>query len=332
MHPSYNNYKNEYDIGMNEEHTRTDLLKSLLELSPEDFESFIAKVWEKRGWETAITSRNNDKGIDIVATKSGVYKEKALIQAKRYQPANKIGRPDIQQYDTLRRQEPDTDIVIIVTTSGFTQEALELANQLNLKTINGRSLINVIQSTLDTSEISSLLGIEMSERKEDTTNTEKDRSISTASPTKDLQPEDLSEKEEIIANIFREHSSKTTEKYSGQPSSALEFKFNSMINGLEIYQSYIGLHSIEFNDPDKENRAAEIVKNQGWRIERREESRLLNVSPSGSVDTDIHPEFEARFSRFIVETIFESSFENISEIEEYSFEQESDPIVETHQL
>jgi len=84
-----------------------------------------------------------DRGVDVIVKKSGMYDEKAVIQTKCYSEGNKVGRPEIQQYNTLREQEPGVDTVIVVTSSGFTCEAQQLANTLNVKarewTTTGRS-------------------------------------------------------------------------------------------------------------------------------------------------------------------------------------------------
>lgn len=307
---------------MSEELRTADILEGLLALSPEEFEQFIAILWEKRGWDTRITSQNNDKGVDIIATKSGVYKEKALIQAKKYQPSNRVGRPDIQQYDTLRRQEPDTDIVIVVTTSEFTQEALKLANQLNVKTINGRSLSNLVQSSFDSSEISSLAGVDSSD-----SNKKPVREVvqSSSDHPLDNQPfsGNLSEIERRLSKVYEMHKSKGDDRYGGTPSSALIIKFDDNVDGLEIYQTYSGLHSIEFSDGEKEEKSFQIVKSKGWKIDNREKGRLLNIVPNGEVSPDIDTDFEVRITRLIVEDVLNSDISNIKELEEYAFEENS---------
>lgn len=121
--------------------TSTSEIKSALQnFQSDEFELFVASLWSEMGWDTEITQSSRDKGVDIIATKSGMYDEKVVIQAKCYSDGNKIGRPDIQQYSTLQKQVSDADTVILVTSSSFTNEALSLADELNVKAVSGNEL------------------------------------------------------------------------------------------------------------------------------------------------------------------------------------------------
>ena len=103
-------------MGMN----RSEVLSQLRQMDEYEFEHLVSDLWEKRGWQTTVTSGSSDQGIDVIAEKSSPFSQKYLIQAKRYSEGNKIGSPAIQQYSSLRRQEDDVDAVVIVTTSSFT--------------------------------------------------------------------------------------------------------------------------------------------------------------------------------------------------------------------
>ena len=108
------------------------------------FEQLVAELWEATGWETSVTSGSGDRGIDIVATRTGMTSEKQAIQAKRYSDGNKVGSQDVRNYATLYQQEPDVDSVVIVTTSTFTKQAKRLAEDLNVKLVDGDSLCQQI--------------------------------------------------------------------------------------------------------------------------------------------------------------------------------------------
>ena len=109
-------------------------------LTPDEFEHHVADLWEKQGWSTKVTSSVADKGIDVIAHKNEIYPEKALIQAKKYEPGNKVTSSEIQQYSSLKQQEDNVDEVIIVTTSSFTSNARARARDLNVKLINRKDL------------------------------------------------------------------------------------------------------------------------------------------------------------------------------------------------
>lgn len=122
-------------------------LKSQLQSMDEyKFEHFLAGLWNKMDWETRVLQASGDAGIDVIATKTEPYPQKAVIQAKRYRDDTTVGGPAIQQYASLKHQIPAVDSVIVVTTSSFTEAAKERANELNVKIIDGDTLTTLIES------------------------------------------------------------------------------------------------------------------------------------------------------------------------------------------
>jgi len=120
-------------------------LKAVLQqMDPYEFEHFVADLWERMGWETSVSTESADKGIDITAQKSTPYEQLVLIQAKRYGPNTTVGSPEIQQYASLKHQQSGVDKVLMVTTNAYTQQACELAEQLNVKLIDGDDLVGLI--------------------------------------------------------------------------------------------------------------------------------------------------------------------------------------------
>lgn len=110
---------------------------SIYQLTPYEFEAFVAELWEARGFDTHVRQKSNDRGIDIEATKDGT---KELIQVKQYNPENKIGSEDVRKYRTLYQQVPDADNVVIVTASSFTGPARDLGDDLDVTLINGKGV------------------------------------------------------------------------------------------------------------------------------------------------------------------------------------------------
>ncbi|WP_226013609.1 restriction endonuclease [Halomicrobium salinisoli] len=115
----------------------------MTDLDPIQFEKFVAELWARRGWETEVTSGSNDRGIDVIAEKHFPYEEKVLIQAKKYAQGNRVSGPEIQKYASLKQRD-GVDEVIIVTTSEFTAQAIELSQEYNIKLINGKTVLNMI--------------------------------------------------------------------------------------------------------------------------------------------------------------------------------------------
>lgn len=109
-----------------------------------EFEHFVADLWERQDWDTQVTQAGTDAGIDVIATKELPFPQKALIQAKRYGSTSTVGGPEIQQYASLKHQEDGVDSVIVVTTNTFSRQAQRRAEELNVKTVDGNELVDLI--------------------------------------------------------------------------------------------------------------------------------------------------------------------------------------------
>jgi restriction endonuclease Mrr len=138
-----------------------------------EFEHFIADMWEKQGWETKVTTGSGDRGIDVVATQSEPVEQKHLIQAKRYSGGNTISSTEVQRYSSLRQQEDNVDAVIIVTTSRFSRQAREIAEDLNVKLIDGAEFSDLIKRNGWESSIKEYINIPNTTTEVETTTTDK---------------------------------------------------------------------------------------------------------------------------------------------------------------
>jgi len=123
-----------------------DVLNDLLSLDPERFEEFIADVWQERqGWITAVTKSSDDHGVDVIGQPPGRPYQKTAVQCKRYSPPLTVGRPEIQQYNSLKYSHDDIVGVTIVTTSSFSSRAIDEAERLDVKCIDGSDLVEIIE-------------------------------------------------------------------------------------------------------------------------------------------------------------------------------------------
>lgn len=120
--------------------TRTEpaVLSDLREMDNYAFEKLVADVWGELGYRTEVSQASNDKGLDVTAVDpdSG---EKIAIQAKCYSQSNRVGRPAVQQYSSLYRQE-NADEVYIVSTGYYTDTAIESGRELDVGLIDGVGL------------------------------------------------------------------------------------------------------------------------------------------------------------------------------------------------
>ncbi len=123
-----------------------ELLEQLQKVDAYEFEQFVAKLWEVQNWETYVTKEADDGGVDVIVEKSTPFPRKQVIQVKRYEPSNSVGRPEIQQYASLRQEQTDVDMVVVLTTGRFTDGAEDVARKLNVKLIDGPQLYNLIEA------------------------------------------------------------------------------------------------------------------------------------------------------------------------------------------
>lgn len=121
----------------------TSIRHLLQQLDGHEFEHFIADLWARRGWNTDVTSQSSDKGIDVVATKAFPYPKKVLIQTKRYRGTNSVSGPELQKYASLKQRE-NVDEVVVITTSEFTNQAEVIADDFNIKLIDGKTLQRLV--------------------------------------------------------------------------------------------------------------------------------------------------------------------------------------------
>jgi uncharacterized C2H2 Zn-finger protein len=140
-----------------------ELHENLQKMDPYQLEELVADLWAALGYETQVTSSAGDRGIDIVARKEDPFQRKQLIQVKRYNEENRIGSSEIRLYKTLYDQQENVDLVGIVTTSGFTDDALTLAQDLDVRTMDGDMLSRHLMQKVETDTISQYLSFEGNE-------------------------------------------------------------------------------------------------------------------------------------------------------------------------
>jgi len=123
---------------------KREVLDQLRQMDEYRFEQLVSDSWEAEGWDTTVTRGSNDRGVDVVAKKDSPFERKMVIQAKRYNKSNKVGGPEVREYASLKQQESNVDVVLIVTTSSFTGQANHIANDLNVKLMNGNMFADTI--------------------------------------------------------------------------------------------------------------------------------------------------------------------------------------------
>jgi restriction system protein len=119
---------------------RETLLERILAASPAFFERLVIQLLVKMGYggsrEEAAQhlGGTGDGGVDGVIKLDPLGLDRVFIQAKRYDPKSKIGRPDIQSFAGALDTQGTTRGVF-VTTSAFTADAVACAAGIRTKQI-----------------------------------------------------------------------------------------------------------------------------------------------------------------------------------------------------
>lgn len=96
------------------------------DLTPTEFEHAIAELCRQAGWRNVeVAGGAGDLGADVTGIMpDGSY---GVIQAKRW--SNNVGSPVVQTLIGMTAVHHQACVGMLITTSGFTRDAINLANQ-----------------------------------------------------------------------------------------------------------------------------------------------------------------------------------------------------------
>ncbi len=118
----------------------TELLTRLHSMDPVRFERLILDLLKAMGYGAGsfgsheMTKASGDGGIDGIIHEDALGLDAVYIQAKRYQPETKVGRPAIQQFIGSLTGEGATKGVF-VTTSAFSAEAKDYLTKVQHRVV-----------------------------------------------------------------------------------------------------------------------------------------------------------------------------------------------------
>jgi restriction system protein len=128
-----------------------DLINKVMTLSPAFFERLVVELLVKMGYGGSIKDagkamgKSGDEGIDGTIKEDKLGLDIIYIQAKRWQPGNVVGRPELQKFvGALAGQGAKKGIFI--TTSSFTKDATEYIprNETKIVLIDGEQLAQLM--------------------------------------------------------------------------------------------------------------------------------------------------------------------------------------------
>lgn len=110
-------------------------VEQLYALSPQDFEHYVAELFERRGYTVEVRGRAGDLGVDLALTRADG--RKAIVQCKRYR--HTIG-PDIvrELFGTMVHERAVHGF--LVTTADISEGARSWAADKPISLIDGRAL------------------------------------------------------------------------------------------------------------------------------------------------------------------------------------------------
>lgn len=114
---------------------------ALGQLSGQQFEHVIGRLLQGMGFRTEMTEATGDGGIDIIAVLPGpIVGGRYLIQCKRYAPEAPVGAATVREFYGALKADRRAVKGILITTSGFTAQALAFAANLPIELIDGHKL------------------------------------------------------------------------------------------------------------------------------------------------------------------------------------------------
>jgi Restriction endonuclease len=124
------------------------IMEDLEKLTGLQFEKVIYDIFIRLGFRTLLTKVSGDGGVDLIAEYDGLlFKGKYLIQCKHWKA--KVGEPALRDfYGTIISNHALKGILI--TTSSFTQQAINFSRDKNIELIDGKALKELINSSFYT--------------------------------------------------------------------------------------------------------------------------------------------------------------------------------------
>ncbi len=120
----------------------------LQNLSGIDFERAVAELLGRMGFQTEMTKSSGDGGIDIIASLNRpLVGGRYLVQCKRLAPGSLVGAPIVREFYGALTADRTAVKGILITTSGFTNQAREFAAGLPIELIDGAELSRLLSNS-----------------------------------------------------------------------------------------------------------------------------------------------------------------------------------------
>lgn len=117
------------------------LIYQLRALKPQEFEDYIAHLFNKLGFTTETVGGSHDGGVDVIATKEGI---KHYIQCKKH-ITSQVSLGDVRGFYGSLVDHLANGKGYFITTNKFTLEAERFAEDKSIELIDGLRLLEYIK-------------------------------------------------------------------------------------------------------------------------------------------------------------------------------------------
>lgn len=115
-------------------------LERFMKMDPREFERVVADMLRAMGYkDVRVVGGSGDRAVDILARYG---KDTVAVQCKRY-TGKKVTSPEIQMFIGMMLTEYRVRKGIYITTSSFTQDAMELAERHGIELWDGHKLADI---------------------------------------------------------------------------------------------------------------------------------------------------------------------------------------------
>lgn len=126
-------------------------LESFLALTPTQFEEVVGQLLARSGYsQVRHVGGAGDLGADLVCRDA--RGRRVVVQCKRYAPEQRVGSQVVQTFLGMVAIHHRAQGGILVTTSGFTTPAQDLAREHDLLLIDGPALVKLAEDVLSQDE------------------------------------------------------------------------------------------------------------------------------------------------------------------------------------
>ena len=113
--------------------------QQLIDLSPREFEQYVARLFRRKGYHVKLRGRSGDQGVDLELTQRGG--KRAVVQCKRYQ---RTISPDVVRdlYGTMIHER--VAHAFLVTTADISEASRQWAVDKPITLIDGEALAQIV--------------------------------------------------------------------------------------------------------------------------------------------------------------------------------------------